>query len=172
MSKQRFTSEWLRERGLVIVDGVAVHEKQTDKNDPFTVGANLPQPQKPPAKQPEKPRKPTQPQRLNRIETLFFQILRDRHPDDKIQPQFRVRITPHDAPQLVHYTADFAVWERRENLWTVTLWEVKHSSRPYHSDELVRPKMACLENPWIAEIRLATYNRQTGFTEKPLATNQ
>jgi hypothetical protein len=171
MSKQRFTSEWLRERGLVIVDGVAVHQKETDKNDHSMVGANLPQPLNEPVKQPEKPRKPTQPQRLNRIETLFFQILRDRHPDDKIQPQFRVRITPHDAPQLVHYTADFAVWKRQQNLWTVTLWEVKHSSRPYHSDELVRPKMACLENPWIAEIRLATYNRQTGFTEKPLATN-
>lgn len=183
MSKTRFSSEWLRERGLMVMDGKAVPVVKTPlktaydllgEDEPKAVLPNLVKPlpiQKPKSK---KQRNTQKSERLNGVESRFLQILNSRFPqteEQKIQPQFRVRITPFHAPVLVHYTADFAVWTREKNWWTCRLWEVKDSRRRYHSDELIRPKMAAAENPWIAEIWLASWDGKA-FTEKLLATNQ
>lgn len=183
MSKTRFSSEWLRERGLMIVDGKAVPVVKMPlktaydllgEEEPKALLVNLPKAVQAEKTNAAKSRKPQKTQRLNNVESRFLQILISRFPQNdsqKIQPQFRVRITPFHAPTLVHYTADFAVWTRKKNRWTCCLWEVKDSRRRYHSDELTRPKMAATENPWIAEIWLALWDGKA-FTEKLLATNQ
>ena len=77
-----------------------------------------------------------------------------------VQRQIRVRVSAWDAIVPVHYTADFAVWQRFgvETTWTCQLIEVKDSRRKPHSDELTRPKLARLMNPWIASVELATWN--------------
>lgn len=180
MSKTRFSSEWLRERGFAIVDGKAVPVIKAPLNtaydligeeEPKAPLVNLPKAVRPKKTNAEKSRKLYKTQRLNQTEQKFREILISRFPSSTVQPQFRIRITQYDAPALVHYTADFAVWTPEKNGWTCRLWEVKHAARPYHSDELTRPKMAGAENPWVAEIWLAIYDGNA-FTEKLLSTNQ
>lgn len=77
-----------------------------------------------------------------------------------VQRQFRVRVSDFDAIVPVHYTADFAVWQRFgvETTWTCQLIEVKDSRRKPHSDELTRPKLARLTNPWISSVELWTWD--------------
>ena len=81
-------------------------------------------------------------------------------PDSCIRRQFRVRVSPDDAVVPVHYTADFAIWSPGyfPQDWSCVLWEVKDKRRKPHSDELIRPKLARLTNPWISEIWLATWD--------------
>lgn len=180
MSKTRFSSEWLRERGFAIVDGKAVPVIKKPlktafdllgEKDPKALCLNLDKAVQPEKTKAKKSRKPEKTQRLNQTEQKFQKILISRFPSSTVQPQFRIRITPYQTPSLVHYTADFAVWTPEKNGWTCRLWEVKHAARPYHSDELTRPKMAGAENPWVAEIWLAIYDGKA-FTEKLLSTNQ
>lgn len=76
----------------------------------------------------------------------------------EVQRQFRVRVTEWDAIVPVHYTADFAVWRREGTAWVCDLIEVKDSRRKPHSDELVRPKLARMRNPWINSVTLATWD--------------
>jgi len=175
MSKSGFTREMLRQKGFVIVDGVATRvgtsEVLSTEDGITTTRYNArPCPQAPaPAVSAPAPVGP-QPIRMNQTEARFYEILKVRHLGDKIQPFFRVRISRWDDPTVSFYTADFAVWTRLTSGWTVRLYEVKAKGRKYHSDELTRPKMACMENPWIADVVLATYQKGS-FSEKTIASN-
>jgi hypothetical protein len=106
---------------------------------------------------------------LNGVEKRWFEVLRGRHPNAVIQPQFRVRVSAFDAPTVTHYTADFAVWRPSgDDAWICVLWECKDARRRPHSDELTRPKMARQNNPWISQIWLATWDGVT-WKERILA---
>lgn len=88
-----------------------------------------------------------------------------------VRRQFRVRVSPDDAVELVHYKADFAIWAPEITAtplrwWACYLWEVKDSRRKPHSDELTRPKLARLMNPWISEIWLATWDGHAWATRQ------
>lgn len=96
--------------------------------------------------------------RGSNLEEEFFQSCLVGLIDAHVDRQFRVRVSDWDAPVLVHYTADFAVWRKHktQNLWMCDLIEVKDPRRKPHSDELVRPKMVRENNPWINSVTLAT----------------
>lgn len=114
-------------------------------------------------------------EKLNRVEAKWLWELRERHPSAVVIPQFRIRLTPFASEAVpVHYTADFAVWYRSElgragaDWWQCVLWEVKDKRRPYHSDELTRPKMARAENPWVSAVMLASWDGEA-WEERKLA---
>ena len=101
--------------------------------------------------------------KASKLEDRYWDLrLAELHGHDGIvvQRQFRVRVTPWDAIIAVHYTADFAIWRQVgvETGWTCRLIEVKDSRRKPHSDELTRPKLARLTNPWISGVDLAVWD--------------
>lgn len=107
---------------------------------------------------------------LNQVESNAFSVLKTRFPSCTIVPQFRIRISPFDAPVPVHYTADFLVAHRdaRGTGWNLSLYEVKDSRRHGHSDELTRPKMALVENPFIRCVWQWTWDGKR-FSERLIA---
>jgi hypothetical protein len=112
--------------------------------------------------------------KLNATERRWLVELEARHPEAVIIPQFRLRVGNFYQPDPVHYTADFAVWHECRHVialkcfWHLTLWEVKDKRRPYHSDELTRPKLVRKENPFVGQVMLATWTGET-WTETILA---
>lgn len=160
MSRSGFTRELLREKGFVIVDGVATRVPP----------APAPPAGAPPPATPARPagtiRAVQHPKRMTKVEARFYEKLKQAHQNSDIIPQFRVRVSRWDAPSAVHYTADFAVFTccPVTGRWTCDLWETKDSRRPQHSDEKIRPKMACEQNPWIREILLAKWTGSDWIT--------
>ncbi len=102
--------------------------------------------------------------RMNQVERRLFEVLKVRWPDSHITPQFRLRISAWDAPVVVHYTADFLVAAsyrssgRGDLWWNFVLYEVKDKRRRGHSDELTRPKLARIHNPFISAVVLVTWD--------------
>jgi hypothetical protein len=112
--------------------------------------------------------------KMNSVEKRWHDVLIDRHPKSVIIPQFRLRVGDFNQQNPVHYTADFAVWTRHERVaapiefWSCTLWECKDKRRPYHSDELTRPKLVRQQNPFVGQVMLATWTGET-WEERILA---
>lgn len=164
MSKSGFTRELLREKGFVIVNGVATRVEQP--TSPPAISA-------PDAARDRVGTKVTvqHPKRMTKVESRFYDKLLRACENSVIIPQFRVRVSAWDAPAAVHYTADFAVFSRTTgDGWMCVLWETKDARRPQHSDEKIRPKMACEQNPWIREILLAKWTGSDWVSSK-LAEN-
>ena len=114
------------------------------------------------AKAPAKPK-------INSVEKRWYAELQARHPGAVIIPQFRLRVGDFNQPNPVAYTADFAVWICvTDGLWHCTLWECKDKRRPYHSDELTRPKLVRQQNPFVGQVMLATWTGET-WEERVLA---
>ena len=104
--------------------------------------------------------------RASKLEDRFLnEKLLDCGNDIFIQRQFRVRVSAWDAIVPVHYTADFAVWKYVVGgAWRCDLIEVKDIRRKPHSDELTRPKLARLMNPWISGVILETWDGEQWST--------
>jgi hypothetical protein len=108
--------------------------------------------------------------KLNTVEARWLAQLETRYPGATIVPQFRLRVGRFTQENPVHYTADFAVWHpwQRLDFWHCTLWEVKDKRRPYHSDELTRPKLVRENNPFVAAVMLAVWDGKS-WEERKLA---
>lgn len=143
MSKHGFTRELLRQKGFVMADGKLIRVENPPAPPPRLIGLR-------PAHV-----------AMNRVETRLNTLLRRTMPIGAwIQPQFRIRITSFENATKVHYTADFAVWTPAPGGgWTCRLWEAKDAARPYHSDELTRPKLALEQNPWIRAVWQASWHK-------------
>jgi len=90
-----------------------------------------------------------------------------------VRRQFRVRVSTDGAVVPCHYTSDFAIWHPVPHgeivptpAWRCVMWEVKDKRRKPHSDELTRPKLTRLMNPWISEIWLATWDGHAWATRQ------
>jgi hypothetical protein len=148
-----FTRQLLSDKGYVIVDGVA--RKRTE----FDAAPAGPSPIK----------GSSAVRKMTRCEAALYEMLKARYWSSHITPEFRLRTTAWDAPAAAHYKADFAVFtETAPDSYQVELFEAKDSRRPYHSDELTRPKMALQQNPWIVRITLALWDGNC-FTFRVLA---
>lgn len=93
-----------------------------------------------------------------KVEQRLERVLADTFPGACLIPQFRLRMTEWDAPRVMHYTADFAVWMPCGAGWTCHLYEAKDSRRKGHSDELGRPTLVLAQNRWIQGVTLATWD--------------
>lgn len=108
--------------------------------------------------------------KLNNLERRWLAVLKARHPQATIIPQFRLRVGDLEQDNPVHYTADYAVffpWVGVD-FWHCTLWECKDKRRPYHSDELTRPKLVRQNNPFVAAVMLAVWDG-ANWEERKLA---
>ncbi len=107
----------------------------------------------------------------NATEAAFLKILQARYPGAEIRYNFRLRISDWLAPVEVHYKVDWLVILTHDSYGSTAIgYEVKHGERPYHSDELIRPKWACENNPGLKEVWLATFIKASGeFKERRIA---
>lgn len=177
MSKSGFTRELLREKGFVIVDGVATRVTNFHQGGVTGLPAGVVPVVVPPVHKVVESAKEAlrsaierfdKPQRLNKLELRLGRYLDEAYPEALRIPQFRIRITAIDAPRLSHYTADFALFFPGESGWRCHLYEAKDPRRKGHSDELTRPTMALAENPWIHGVTLCRWDGNS-FTFRLIA---
>ena len=111
--------------------------------------------------------------RMNKLEQRFLGVLRAWYPSAHITPQFRLRVSAFDSPVACHYTCDFLVSMQSDDVFSKDCWmhwcyEVKDKRRKPHSDELMRPKMVRVNNPWINTVILAVWDGKE-FRLRPIA---